>query len=256
MPYLNELADILRKAGCKVVEVDGWKSRNHGPMRAVKGILCHHTAGPTAQRNPADYPSMHTVKVGRSDGLKGPLSQLGLGRSGTWYIIANGISWHSGKVDNPDFSNPYCIGIEAENSGTEPWPKAQYDAYVKGVAALSRYYSVPVRGHKEAAVPYGRKPDPSFDMNKFRADIAKAGANPTNNQGVFTMDATQKVIDYIRAMTVGGFTWQGKKHYGGFLVAEHTQELVARLIRENAEIKTQLAAIDAKLDNLTGEVAR
>ncbi|CAF4119993.1 unnamed protein product, partial [Adineta steineri] len=37
-------------------------------------------------------------------------------------------------------------------------------------------YAVPtsrVLGHKEAAVPLGRKPDPNFSMDEFRAALAK-----------------------------------------------------------------------------------
>lgn len=54
---LTDLADILKKAGLKVVEVAGWKTRGHGVMSSVKGIICHHTAGPVT----GDYPSLNVV---------------------------------------------------------------------------------------------------------------------------------------------------------------------------------------------------
>ncbi|CAF5118568.1 unnamed protein product, partial [Rotaria sp. Silwood1] len=75
---LTGLADILRGAGLKVVEVAGWKTRGHGVMSSVKGIIVHHTAGPAT----GDFPSLGVVRDGTSS-LSGPLAQLGLGRTGT-----------------------------------------------------------------------------------------------------------------------------------------------------------------------------
>jgi len=176
---LTDLADILRGAGLPVIEVDGWKTRGHGVMASVKGILIHHTAGPAT----GDFPSLKIVRDGRTD-LAGPLSQLGLGRTGTWYVIAAGISYHAGQtVDNSVFGNSNAIGIEAEatgvpstNTGHAYWPDVQYQSYVRGVKALQAAYGIPtarVLGHKEAAVPAGRKPDPNFSMPEFRADLDK-----------------------------------------------------------------------------------
>jgi len=174
---LRDLADILRDAGLTVIEVDGWKTRGHGGMTSVKGILVHHTAGPAT----GDFPSLRIVRDGRTD-LPGPLSQLGLGRSGTWYVIAAGRSYHAGKtIDDSLFGNYNAIGIEAEGTGTPRdetghayWPEVQWQSYVRGVQALQAAYDVPterVLGHKEAAVPLGRKPDPNFSMNEFRTAL-------------------------------------------------------------------------------------
>ncbi|CAF0965573.1 unnamed protein product [Rotaria sordida] len=154
---LTDLADILRKAGLNVVEEPGWKTRGHGVMASVK------------------------VRDGRPD-LSGPLSQLGLGRSGTWYVIAAGRSYHAGAtIDDSIFGNSNSIGIEAEATGTpadnvghKHWPEVQWESYVRGVKALQAAYGVltsRVLGHKEAAVPAGRKPDPNFSMNEFRAAL-------------------------------------------------------------------------------------
>lgn len=143
-------------------------------MRKVMGIVAHHTAGAPASRRPDPYPSLAVVRDGRA-GLPGPLAQLGLGRDGTVYVIAAGRASHAGKVNDARYQNAHAIGIEAENSGNEAWPQAQYDAYVRLTGALMRHYRCDVRGHKEVAVPKGRKPDPSFNMDQFRADIAKGG---------------------------------------------------------------------------------
>lgn len=175
--YLNDLADVLRRAGLNVVEVGGWRGHNHGAMRAVRSIVCHHTAGPWGG---GDYPSFGTVRNGRP-GLPGPLSQLGLGRSGTVYVFSNGVSWHAGTtIDSSVYGNYYAIGIEAENAGTgQPWPPAQVEAYAKLCAALCKHYNIPVsrvRGHKEICYPAGRKIDPHGlpgDMNGHRARVQR-----------------------------------------------------------------------------------
>ncbi|CAF0952332.1 unnamed protein product [Rotaria sp. Silwood1] len=174
---LTDLADILRGAGLNVVEETGWKTRGHAVMSSVNGIVVHHTAGPAT----GEYPSLRIVRDGRTD-LPGPLSQLGLGRSGTWYVIAAGKSYHAGStINDAIFGNANAIGIEAEgtglpadNTGHENWPEVQWQSYVRGVKALQAAYGVPtshVLGHKEAAVPAGRKIDPNFSMDEFRAAL-------------------------------------------------------------------------------------
>lgn len=174
---LTDLADILRDAGLNVIEESGWKTRGHGVMASVKGILIHHTAGPAT----GDFPSLRIVRDGRSD-LPGPLSQLGLGRTGTWYVIAAGRSYHAGStIDDSVFGNSNAIGIEAEatglpatNTGHAAWPEVQYQSYIQGVKALQKAYGIAtarVLGHREAAVPLGRKPDPNFSMTEFRAAL-------------------------------------------------------------------------------------
>ena len=175
-----DLADHLRSWGLKVQEMDGWKTRSSNWSKSFtpKGVVCHHTAGPAAGGN---YPSLNTVEYGRSD-LAGPLSQFGLGRDGTVYVIGGHRANHAG-VGGPlvgipkDSANAYMWGIEAENSGTQAWPAVQFQAYYRLVAALATYAAAPfetrmVIGHKEWAP--GRKPDPSFDMNNFRVQVGKA----------------------------------------------------------------------------------
>jgi murein L,D-transpeptidase YcbB/YkuD len=59
----------------------------------------------------------------------------------------------------------------------------QLDAYRRGVAAILRKIKVNAImccGHKEYALPVGRKSDPSFDMDDFRRQVAAivAGTAP------------------------------------------------------------------------------
>jgi hypothetical protein len=180
MPFkLTWLPTILKNAGLKVAEVDGWPNRGRGDAGEIKGVICHHTAGPKS----GNMPSLGILKDGRSD-LPGPLSQLGLGRDGTFYIIAAGRANHAGagKWQGLTSGNTSFIGIEAENTGInkpgdpkhDPWPDVQLDAYRRGVAAILKHIgqeSIMCCGHKEYAP--GRKPDPhTLDMNQFRAQVA------------------------------------------------------------------------------------
>ncbi len=166
---------VLLDAGLKIAEVDGWQGRGHGPMSAVLGVMCHHTAGP----HTGNMPSLRILIDGRPD-LAGPLAQLGLGRDGTFYIVAAGRCWHAGPGEWRGITagNSHFIGIEAENTGKSddtPWPTVQLDAYACGAAAILAHLgrgADDCAGHKEFARPSGRKPDPNFDMAAFRVQVA------------------------------------------------------------------------------------
>ncbi|GFO83275.1 MAG: hypothetical protein A49_29020 [Methyloceanibacter sp.] len=80
---LTWLPKVLRDAGLNVAEQSGWKTRGHGNMGAVKGVMCHHTVGPLT----GNMPSLNVITNGRR-GLSGPLAQIGLGRDGTCYVVA------------------------------------------------------------------------------------------------------------------------------------------------------------------------
>ncbi|MET0534704.1 MAG: N-acetylmuramoyl-L-alanine amidase [Steroidobacter sp.] len=170
------LPKVLEDAGLKVATVDGWEVRG-GQMGPVRGVICHHTASP---RRDLNMPSLNVLRDGRSD-LPGPLAQLGLGRDGTFYVIAAGRCNHAGAGvwNGVSRGNSHFIGIEAENTGRPddfPWPQVQLDAFQRGVAAILRHLNLGSEccaGHKEYALPMGRKPDPSIDMPGFRASVAR-----------------------------------------------------------------------------------
>ncbi|MCK2242795.1 MULTISPECIES: N-acetylmuramoyl-L-alanine amidase [unclassified Crossiella] len=195
---------MLRGAGLKVSEVNGWRTRGADGMRDLRGVLLHHTAGPRA----GNYPSLGTVLNGNSY-TPGPLAQLGLGRDGTWLVIASGLANHAGEGDWPGLpksnANPYMIGVEAESAGERPydWTAAQIEAYPRGVAALLRHIG---RGsewaiaHKEWARNRveRKKIDPAGwpgDISGFRASVARW----LNNQGddVSYDDAYRAVRDIL-----------------------------------------------------------
>lgn len=168
------LRQVLLDAGLRVSEQPGWTDRGHGDVGQIKGVICHHTAGPAK----GNMPSLGVITDGRSD-LSGPLAQLGLGRDGTYYLVAAGKCYHAGTGSWRGIAtgNTNFIGIEAENTGLsgDPWPSIQMAAYSRGVAAILKHIGADVGmccGHKEYALPKGRKDDPSFDMDAFRHDVA------------------------------------------------------------------------------------
>jgi hypothetical protein len=187
MPFsLTWLSQVLFDAGLKVAEQPGWQNRGRGDVGPIKGVICHHTAGPLN----GNMPSLGVVTNGRND-LPGPLSQLCLGRDGTFFIIAAGRCNHAGAGNWQGFTagNTNFIGIEAENTGhtsgpkNDPWPSVQMDAYRRGTAAILkkiRANAIMCCGHREYALPQGRKNDPTFDMDEFRQQVAAimAGAAP------------------------------------------------------------------------------
>jgi peptidoglycan hydrolase-like protein with peptidoglycan-binding domain len=169
------LPDVLMKAGLKVALVPGWESRGHGDVGIIHGVICHHTATDSG----GNMPTLRTLIHGRED-LAGPLSQLGLGRDGTYYIVAAGRCYHAGAGSWQGLTdgNRNFIGIEAENTGLpndSPWPAVQMEAYHRGVAAILRHVGKGAQfcaAHKEYALPKHRKSDPDFDMVPFRSAVA------------------------------------------------------------------------------------
>ncbi len=171
------LPDVLRNEGLTCHIYPGAFERGHGDMGQIWGVMCHHTGsfGETP-RGIAQHPSL------------GLASQLYLSREGEYTLCGVGIAYHGGRGSYPGISdvNGTLIGIEAANDGggtpnrplihRSSWSDAQYNAYVRGVAAILRKIG---RGaercisHKEWAGAAQGKWDPGqIDMNIFRADVA------------------------------------------------------------------------------------
>lgn len=177
------LADVLRAAGLRVIEVDDWQTRGADGLNPLWQVW-HHTAS-AAGRN---APSLTICIKGRPD-LRGPLCNLLVARDGTIYVVASGIANHAGSGDWPTpgehvvGGNRESIGWECENNGLgEPWNAAQVLAICIGMAAICRHTgrgADTVVGHKEFARPRGRKPDPrGIDMDPQRQAIAQLLTNP------------------------------------------------------------------------------
>lgn len=171
---LTWMPDVLLGVGLKVAECDGWRERGRSEMGIVRGVMCHHTGNPHL----GNMPTLEVLRNGRPD-LHGPLCNLGLGRDGTYYVVAAGRANHAGAGQWAGLTtgNSSFIGIEAENSGdrNDPWPAEQMEAYRRGVAALLKHIGADAQmcvAHKEYATPVGRKIDPIFDMQTFRIAVA------------------------------------------------------------------------------------
>lgn len=170
---LTWMPAVLLDAGLKVAEEPGWAGRGRAEMGRVAGVMVHHTVGPRQ----GNMPSLKVLRDGRT-GLQGPLAQLGLGRDGTWYVIAAGRANHAGagSWQGVNDGNAHFIGVECENTGTAddmPWPAVQLTALRHGVAALLRHAELGADacvGHKEYAPQ--RKIDPLLDMADLRRDVA------------------------------------------------------------------------------------
>ncbi|HEY9353032.1 MAG TPA: N-acetylmuramoyl-L-alanine amidase [Nocardioides sp.] len=173
----SNLPGLLRDAGLRVVEVDGWRDRGRPGSFAPVGVLCHHTA---TRKSTSDSAVVRLLRVGRSD-LPGPLSQLGLARDGTVYIIAAGRANHAGRAKSSGAvaagdGNELYIGIEAFNDGVgEPWPAVQREAYELLAAVLSVEVTgnsaQTVRAHRETSIT-GKIDPRGIDMGDFRVGTA------------------------------------------------------------------------------------
>jgi len=175
------LERAVKNAGVKYKKVSGWSSRGHGTMGSIQSVIVHHTAGPKS----GNSPSLNVVAYGRP-GLSGPLAQLFLARDGTVYLVAAGISYHAGRVSSNRYANSHAIGIEAEATGLDSWPAHQINEYAKLCKALCKEFGLSVsrvQGHKEVAVPRGRKPDPNFSMSDFRKKVGGAKGGVSSGGG-------------------------------------------------------------------------
>jgi hypothetical protein len=204
---------ILRAEGVKVSEYPGWRTRERddetgiafGPVRM---ILNHHTAG----RNSRDV----VAKTG-VPGLPPPLAHIHLAKDGVATMCSAGRANHAGpmavnayqsfrdeKTSHPAPSkasgtidgNDIAYGIETENlgDGKDPYPRSQYDAWVRINAAICREYewsAESVGCHKETSVEgkidprgpvegYGARGRFEFTPQQFRADVAERLKHPAS----------------------------------------------------------------------------
>jgi N-acetylmuramoyl-L-alanine amidase len=148
----------------------------------IDTVVLHHTASSgSAQstgsyfQNPANEVSSHYI-VGKD----GTIVQSVADGNRSWHA---GTSEFKGRSDVNDFS----IGIEICNlgNGTDPYTDAQYKALAKLVAYLQDTYGISwerVTGHKDVALPRGRKIDPSanFSYDRLKSEVAalRGGATP------------------------------------------------------------------------------
>ncbi|WP_257454300.1 peptidoglycan recognition protein family protein [Archangium lipolyticum] len=140
----------------------------------IDTIVLHHTASNDGKgdlawmRNPKSQVSAHYM----------------VDRDGKIYQLVGDSkrAWHAGQGalhGVPTDVNGRSIGIEIVNdgSGKTPFTDAQYKALTQLTGYLKQEYKVPMNnivGHKDVAVPKGRKNDPAanFDWNRLRKGIS------------------------------------------------------------------------------------
>lgn len=248
--WLTDLAATARSSGLTVVEAPMWLGRGHGPMTGVRSVMVHHTAGPSA----GDMPSLPVLIDGRPD-LAGPLCHLGLARSGTVHVVAAGLAWHAGAVTDPTvLGNDWSIGIECEATGTAPWPPAQRAALVALCVALCRRWGLDasrVVGHKEAAIPPGRKIDPNLDMPALRADIA-AVLNPATPGGI-DVNLTDRLPDYYTPTTTDTLSVADTMAWGTAHAA-NARDAARDAARATAVLVEALRVLSVRVEQIAAKV--
>jgi N-acetylmuramoyl-L-alanine amidase len=139
----------------------------------IDTIVLHHTASSNGagdlawMRNPKSEVSAHYM----------------LDKDGTLYQLVGDEkrAWHAGTSELhgvPTDVNGRSIGIEIVNAGNgkDPFTDAQYRVLNQLVGHLKQKYDVPTNnivGHKDVAVPKGRKSDPApnFDWSRIRGGM-------------------------------------------------------------------------------------
>lgn len=181
------IADDLRKAGLKVVEIEGWKNRGRpastGNFDPVGASTTHHTGATTSSSNP--NAALNMLITGRSD-LPGPLCQVATGYDGTVYVIAAGRANHAGRIAKPDVvgmpvhgdGNAHALGNEVMTNGTQKMPKAQEDAVAKVAAVFaSRHYRNSNWAHRHEDISSSGK----WDLGQWTtAELRRRVSNAQN----------------------------------------------------------------------------
>ena len=133
-----------------------WHPSPNFDARKPNLVIIHHTTNETAEQalrtltNPERKVSAHYL-IGRD----GTIVQLVEEASRAWHA---GLSWWNGQTD----INSASIGIELDNTGSEPFPDAQIDALLKLLAGIKLRHHIPTAnfiGHADVAPT--RKDDPS-----------------------------------------------------------------------------------------------
>lgn len=146
--YLTDLADVLRRAGVTVVELDGWQDRARSSGGYDGGPLAtfwHHTASAGDGAADAEY-----CTFGSDDA---PVCNVVVGRDGVVYVCAAGATNTNGKggphtlpsgVTIPqDGANARVIGMELSSDGVGmTYPAAQMAAAFAVSTACAAAYGL------------------------------------------------------------------------------------------------------------------
>jgi N-acetylmuramoyl-L-alanine amidase len=153
----------------KVIDMPS-PNRNSRDGATIDTIVLHHTAGGGTAQDTARYFQNQKSRVS---------SHYIVGKDGAIVqsVDDQDRAWHAGKsaFQGRDDVNDFSIGIEIVNrgDGNDPFTDAQYEALGRLVAYLQDEYHIPrdrITGHKDVALPKGRKIDPAPNFLYERLD--------------------------------------------------------------------------------------
>ena len=248
------LPDLLRAWGVKVEEFTGWRGRGQGDFGAIWGTVAHHTGD--------NNTPVSIIAYGHS-ALRGLLSQIHLARNGVATITGAGVAYHAGMGSWPGIAtngaNQVTIGIEAVSNGTTPWPREQYDAYVRICAAIAWYLghsALRVIGHKEWAGEHGKWDPGGIDMTAFRRDVQHLIDNPPFIPQEDTVMSADFWLREPVTSLVDGKTKMSRDQRAAFTDyhACKANEQSKKGVDELGLLREDVGALSAQVDTLTNVV--
>ncbi len=168
-------AKAARTAAAKPPVNTSFPSPNYSSRRGmdIDTVVLHHTG------SDSDSGALSTLTNGRAKDRVS--AHYLIGKDGTIYQLVDDQyrAWHAGEGAlhcKPTDINGRSIGIEIVSSGKPgSYTEAQYKALEKLVPHLMQKYDVPPQnlvGHKDVAIPAGRKNDPAnFDFDRIRKAV-------------------------------------------------------------------------------------
>lgn len=159
--YAQTLRDVPPQhlGGGALQKEDYWVGATNFNMRKPNFVIIHHTAQNSTEQTlktftlPSTQVSAHYV----------------IGRDGKVFHMLNDYlrAWHAGagRWGNNTDLNSSSIGIELDNNGFEPFPKAQINSLIEVLALLKEKYNIPTAnfiGHSDIAPTRKVDPNPAF----------------------------------------------------------------------------------------------
>ncbi len=133
-------------------------------------IVLHTTGGPSAESALSWFDQ---TKSGVS-------SHVVIDKDGTVYRVVpdDRVAWHAGvsKFDGHTDVNKISLGVEMVGLNVQTYPPAQLQACAQWCAEKCKFYGIAldhIVGHKDVALPVGRKSDPeNFPWDTWRPMLA------------------------------------------------------------------------------------